>query len=157
MKTLCWRESPLGPLGVGEEDGALTLILFDGQPVPAGYREGETPLLADAHRQLAAYFAGERQTFALPLAPAGTPFQQAVWQALREIPYGETCSYSDIARQVGKPKASRAVGMANHRNPLPVIIPCHRVVGAGGALTGYGGGLERKALLLALERENRPQ
>ncbi|MBO1679445.1 methylated-DNA--[protein]-cysteine S-methyltransferase [Bittarella massiliensis (ex Durand et al. 2017)] len=156
MKTICWRESPIGPLGVGEEDGAITLILFAGQQPPEGYREGETPLLREAWEQLERYFAGELRQFSLPLAPAGTPFQQAVWRALEEIPYGETCSYGEIARRVGRPQASRAVGGANHRNPIPIVIPCHRVIGAGGTLTGYGGGLDRKGLLLDLERENRP-
>ena len=151
MKTICWRESPIGPLGGGEEDGAITLILFAGQQPPEGYREGETPLLREAWAQLERYFAGELRQFSLPLAPAGTPFQQAVWRALEEIPYGETCSYG-----VGRPQASRAVGGANHRNPIPIVIPCHRVIGAGGTLTGYGGGLDRKGLLLDLERENRP-
>ena len=125
MKTICWRESPIGPLGVGEEDGAITLILFAGQQPPEGYREGETPLLREA-------------------------------RALEEIPYGETRSYGEIAGRVGRPKASRAVGAANHRNPIPIVIPCHRVIGAGGTLTGYGGGLDRKKLLLDLERQNRP-
>lgn len=157
MKTICWRESPIGPLGVGEEDGAITLILFAGQQPPEGYREGETPLLEEAWAQLERYFAGELRQFSLPLAPAGTPFQQAVWRALEEIPYGETRSYGEIAGWVGRPKASRAVGAANHRNPIPIVIPCHRVIGAGGTLTGYGGGLDRKRLLLDLERQNRPQ
>lgn len=157
MKTICWRESPIGPLGVGEEDGAVTLILFAGQQPPEGYREGETPLLEEAWAQLERYFAGELRQFSLPLAPAGTPFQQAVWRALEEIPYGETRSYGEIAGQVGRPKASRAVGAANHRNPIPIVIPCHRVIGAGGTLTGYGGGLDRKRLLLDLERQNRQQ
>lgn len=157
MKTIYWRESPIGPLGVGEEDGAITLILFAGQQPPEGYREGESPLLEEAWAQLERYFAGELRQFSLPLAPAGTPFQQAVWRALEEIPYGETRSYGEIASQVGRPKASRAVGAANHRNPIPIVIPCHRVIGAGGTLTGYGGGLDRKRLLLDLERQNRPQ
>ena len=157
MKTICWRESPIGPLGVGEEDGAITLILFAGQQPPEGYREGETPLLEEAWAQLERYFTGELRQFSLPLAPAGTPFPQAVWRALEEIPYGETRSYGEIAGQVGRPKASRAVGAANHRNPIPIVIPCHRVIGAGGTLTGYGGGLDRKRLLLDLERQNRPQ
>lgn len=156
MKTICWRESPIGPLGVGEEDGAITLILFAGQRPPEGYCEGETPLLREAWEQLDRYFAGELRQFSLPLAPAGTPFQRAVWRALEEIPYGETCSYGEIARRVGRPQASRAVGGANHRNPIPIVIPCHRVIGAGGTLTGYGGGLDRKGLLLDLERQNRP-
>jgi methylated-DNA-[protein]-cysteine S-methyltransferase len=105
----------------------------------------------EAKRQLDEYFAGERTTFDLPLNPAGTPFQQVVWEALRAIPYGEVFSYGEIAEQIGKPGAARAVGLANGRNPISVIVPCHRVIGASGSLTGYGGGLERKQLLLDLE------
>ena len=98
------------------------------------------------------YFSGRRQVFTLPLALEGTPFQHRVWEALRKIPYGSTCSYGEVAAAVGNPKASRAVGMANNRNPLPVLIPCHRVIGADGGLVGYGGGLDIKKKLLALER-----
>jgi methylated-DNA-[protein]-cysteine S-methyltransferase len=101
--------------------------------------------------QLAEYFAGRRRDFDLPLAPAGTPFQQRVWQALRAIPYGRTESYGALAARLGQPGAGRAVGLANGQNPIAIVIPCHRVIGAGGALTGYGGGLERKRWLLALE------
>ena len=103
-------------------------------------------------RQLEEYFAGERTTFDVPLAPEGAPFEREVWRALEEIPYGETVSYGEIARRVGQPTAARAVGTANGRNPIAVIVPCHRVIGANGSLTGYGGGLERKRLLLELER-----
>jgi len=103
-------------------------------------------------RQLEEYFAGERTIFDIPLAPEGAPFEREVWRALEEIPYGETVSYGEIARRVGQPTAARAVGTANGRNPIAVIVPCHRVIGADGSLTGYGGGLERKRLLLELER-----
>ena len=106
----------------------------------------------EAHAQLAEYFAGERTAFDLELAPAGTPWQHRVWAALREIPHGETRSYGEIARALGAPGASRAVGHANGRNPISIVVPCHRVVGSDGRLTGYGGGMERKAALLALER-----
>ncbi len=102
--------------------------------------------------QLEEYFAGERTSFDIPLAPEGAPFEREVWRALEEIPYGETVSYGEIARRVGQPTAARAVGTANGRNPIAVIVPCHRVIGADGSLTGYGGGLERKRLLLELER-----
>ena len=102
--------------------------------------------------ELREYFAGERRTFTVPLAPAGTPFQLRVWRALLEIPYGETTSYGELAQRLGQPTASRAVGLANGSNPIPVIIPCHRVIGANGSLTGYGGGLPIKQRLLALER-----
>ena len=107
-------------------------------------------------QQLEAYFAGELQRFDLALAPDGTDFQQAVWQALTTIPYGATCSYGEIARQIGKPKASRAVGAANGQNPIPIIIPCHRVIGSTGKLTGFGGGLAAKEILLELEQRFAP-
>jgi methylated-DNA-[protein]-cysteine S-methyltransferase len=106
---------------------------------------------ADVRRQLAEYFGGDRITFDVPLAAAGTPFQRAVWRGLRGIPYGETISYGELARRIGRPSAVRAVGLANGRNPISVIVPCHRVIGADGTLTGYGGGIERKRLLLELE------
>lgn len=112
-----------------------------------------TPLLRQAAAELAAYFAGDLREFTVPLAPKGTPFQQKVWAALREIPYGETRSYKEIAAMVGNEKACRAVGMANNRNPLPIFIPCHRVVGADGELVGYAGGLDVKTFLLELEKE----
>ena len=139
-------ETPLGLMCLTEENGALTRF----SPGKCD-RQDETPLLLEAQRQLAEYFSGERTRFELPLAPVGTVFQAKVWAALRTIPYGETRSYGEIAAQIGAPKASRAVGTANHRNPLPVLIPCHRVIGADGSLTGYGLGTEVKALLLALE------
>lgn len=110
------------------------------------------PLLIEAADQLRAYFAGELRDFDLPLAPRGTEFQREVWAAVSAIPYGETATYSEIAAAVGRPSARRAIGAANGRNPLPVIVPCHRVIGAAGALTGYGGGLGRKRSLLDLER-----
>ena len=117
-----------------------------GHPLRRGRRAGR---LAPA--QLREYFAGTRRTFDLPLAPRGTAFQQRVWAALRAIPYGETCTYGELAAAIGSPSASRAVGMANHHNPIPIVIPCHRVIGANGTLTGYAGGLEIKRKLLALE------
>jgi len=109
------------------------------------------PLLLEAGKQLRAYFAGELRVFDLPLAPNGTAFQRAVWDAVSAVPYGSTATYSEIAAAVGRPAACRAVGAANGRNPIPVIVPCHRVIGAAGALTGYGGGLDRKHSLLDLE------
>lgn len=141
--------TPLGEMGLGEE-GAITALYLPGRPVPRLISR-PTPLLEEGRRQLLEYLAGERQTFDLPLAPAGTPFQRGVWQALQTIPYGQTRSYGDIARQIGRPKAFRAVGMANHENPIPIFIPCHRVVGSDGSLTGYAGGLELKKALLGLE------
>ena len=142
--------TPLGEMGLGEEEGAIIALYLPGCPVPRLISR-PTPLLEEGRRQLLEYLAGERQTFDLPLAPAGTPFQRAVWQALQTIPYGQTRSYGDIARQIGRPKAFRAVGMANHENPIPIFIPCHRVVGSDGSLTGYAGGLELKKALLGLE------
>ena len=138
--------SPAGPLTLSENDGSLVGIAFrdDGG-------DDRTPLLDSAARQLAEYFEGRRRDFDLPLKPAGTPFQLGVWAALREIPYGQTRSYKNIACAVGRPLACRAVGMANNRNPLPIVIPCHRVIGASGSLTGYAGGLEVKESLLRLE------
>lgn len=132
----------------GTED-ALTALHLPNDPVgPAGV---ETSLLARGREELLEYLEGRRRTFDLPLDLEGTPFQQKVWSALADIPYGQTITYGELARRVGCPKGSRAVGQANHRNPLPILLPCHRVVGAGGTLTGYGGGLELKEWLLRLE------
>ena len=140
--------TPLGPLNVGENNGAIEWVAFGDllrAPLP------ETPLLCEARAQLLAYFDGRLKAFDLPLAPRGTEFRQRVWQALREIPYGTTATYGQIAARIGSPKASRAVGQANHDNPIAILIPCHRVIGADGALTGYAGGLDIKARLLQLE------
>jgi methylated-DNA-[protein]-cysteine S-methyltransferase len=139
--------TPIGPLQLSAEDGHLSGVAF---AASAGARSAD-PLFLEAEAQLDAYFAGELRRFELPLAPRGTEFQRSVWQALLEIPYGSTSTYSELAAVIGRPKACRAVGAANGSNPLAVIVPCHRVIGAAGALTGYGGGLERKRLLLALE------
>ena len=140
-------ETPIGPLLLDAEDGRLSRVEF---AASAETRSSE-PVLLDAETQLRAYFAGELRRFDLPLAPRGTAFQLSVWDALLEIPYGATTSYSELAAAIGRPNACRAVGAANGRNPLAVIVPCHRVIGAAGGLTGYGGGLERKRMLLALE------
>ena len=123
-------------------------VQFD--PIRIGVRVRST--WRETIRQLRAYFAGELEAFDLPLAPQGTPFQLAVWKRLCEIPYGETISYGELARRIGNPNASRAVGLANGSNPIPIVIPCHRVIGSNGKLTGYGGGLPIKEKLLALER-----
>ena len=147
--------SPIGPLSLVEENGALVEVRwnFDLPRDAAPLALPATPLLRQAAEELAAYFAGQLRVFTVPLAPKGTPFQQKVWAALREIPYGETRSYKEIAAMVGNEKACRAVGMANNRNPLPIFIPCHRVVGADGNLVGYAGGLDVKTFLLELEKE----
>jgi methylated-DNA-[protein]-cysteine S-methyltransferase len=148
-------ESPVGPLLLAADDGGLRQILFVKgkrvvRPDPA-WHEDRRPL-EETIRQLSAYFSGELQRFSLPLAPEGTPFQLEVWRRLCDIPYGETLSYGEVARRIGHPNASRAVGLANGANPIPIVIPCHRVIGSTGKLTGYGGGLLTKEKLLALER-----
>ena len=135
------------------EDGFLTELRFGGEPVAVESDGIDDEVLDAAECQLKEYFDGVRREFDLPLRPTGTPFQMEDWSALREIPYGETVSYGDIARRIGRPKASRAVGMANHNNPISIIVPCHRVIGSNGKLTGYGGGLENKRKLLELERK----
>lgn len=142
-------DTPVGPMALEGTEDALTALYLPNTPVePMGM---ETPLLARGRGELLEYLVGKRRTFDLPLKPQGTPFQQKVWSALADIPYGQTITYGELARRVGCPKGSRAVGQANHRNPLPILLPCHRVVGAGGTLTGYGGGLELKQWLLRLE------
>ena len=148
--------TPVGPMRLTATGEAITGLHFVGD-AEAGTLDGceaPTPLLRQAVQELQAYFARERRTFDLPLAPAGTPFQQEVWAALREIPYGETRTYGQIAARIGRPKACRAVGMANNRNPIAIIVPCHRVVGASGALVGYAAGLSVKEKLLKIERMN---
>jgi methylated-DNA-[protein]-cysteine S-methyltransferase len=148
-------ESPLGWLllvGDGERLTGLRFPRPDGEPAAAPEGQERADPFREVARQLAAYFAGDLRHFDLPLAPEGTPFQQQVWEALQRIPYGDTISYGELACRIGKPEASRAVGAANGRNPIPVVIPCHRVVGADGSLTGFGGGIEAKRALLELER-----
>lgn len=140
-------DSPVGPLTLVERDGALVRLSFGAH----GADEPATPVLARAAAQLGEYFAGERRSFDLPLAPSGTEFQLACWRALAEIPYGETRSYGEQARNIGRPDRARAVGAANGANPIAIILPCHRVIGADGSLVGFGGGLETKRRLLDLE------
>ncbi|MGQ0844157.1 MAG: methylated-DNA--[protein]-cysteine S-methyltransferase [Sporichthyaceae bacterium] len=151
-------ESPIGPLTV-VADGEVLCALYMAehrhapQPEIFGPRDPEHPILELTASQLEEYFAGRRTVFDLPLdTSVGTPFQRVVWAALREIPYGQTWTYGDLARHIGQPTAFRAVGLANGKNPISIVVPCHRVVGSGGSLTGYGGGLDRKQHLLALER-----
>ena len=144
--------SPAGDILIAEEDGAITLVGFLKQEAPLEASEPPTPLLAETVRQLREYFAGARREFDLPLRLRGTPYQKAVWKELCAIPYGETRSYADIAAAVGNGRACRAVGMANNRNPVSIIVPCHRVIGKNGSLTGYGGGLDKKEFLLSLEQ-----
>jgi methylated-DNA-[protein]-cysteine S-methyltransferase len=160
-------DSPIGLLTLVAADGELTGLYLDAPRSGSRRHEPSAETLgraadprgepfAAATDQLAAYFAGQLTEFTLPLAPAGTPFQRRVWAALRDIPYGVTWSYRQLAEKIGNPAAVRAVGLANGQNPIAVVIPCHRVIGADGSLTGYGGGLERKRYLLDLEA-GRPQ
>lgn len=149
--------SPVGTLTLVASDVGLAAILWENDRpgrVPLGHVEEalDHPVLAETERQLGGYFAGTRTSFSVPLDFRGTEFQKSVWRALLTIPFGETRSYGEIARQIGRPSASRAVGAANGRNPISIIAPCHRVIGAKGALTGFAGGLAAKELLLALER-----
>ena len=144
-------ESPIGPLtALVDGDGALTHLLFAHHPAPAGAVWDENRC-APVRAQLEEYFRGERDAFDLPLSPAGTEFQRRVWDELARIPFGETVNYRDLAERVGRPGAARAVGRANATNPIPIILPCHRVIGADGSLTGYAGGMDAKRRLLDLE------
>jgi methylated-DNA-[protein]-cysteine S-methyltransferase len=144
-------QSPLGPLGLCARGDELVAIYLPDQSPPAEARPRVTPVLATASIQLAEYFAGTRCEFDLPLGARGTGFQQLVWRALLAIPYGATASYGEIARAIGRPSASRAVGAANGKNPLAIVVPCHRVIGANGTLVGYGGGMPAKRWLLEHE------
>ena len=151
MSFRIFRDFPFGRFGVEEKEGAVTHLYLNpaGAVLPA--EERETPLLAEAMRQLAENFAGERREFELPLAPEGTPFMRRVWAELVKVPYGATATYGEIAERIGNPGGSRAVGLANNRNPIAIIIPCHRIIGSSGKLVGYAGGVELKERLLALE------
>ena len=151
-------DSPVGQLTLVAVDGVLAGLYMEQQrhrPPEAMFGEANPGLFTDVATQLTEYFDGRRLEFDLPMVLNGTPFQRTVWEALREIPYGQTVSYGELARRIGRPAASRAVGSANGKNPIGVIVPCHRVIGSTGGLTGYGGGLERKRHLLAHERRVR--
>jgi len=154
MKCYWSYEYPIGEFSVAEDDGRIVYVSLadsDRKAIPKEYERRESPVIKKAAKQLGEYFYGRRKGFDLPLEFRGTDFQKKVWAALLEIPYGETRTYGDIAKQIGNPKGSRAVGMANNRNPIAIICPCHRVIGADGSLTGYEGGLDRKEFLLKLE------
>lgn len=153
MKKGYYYETVIGTVGIVAENDAITNVFFGDTVQPDVFEVVETALLRRAARELEEYFCQGRRAFDLPLAPEGTAFEQSVWALLRTIPYGETRSYGQLAAQLGKPKASRAVGRANGRNPISLLIPCHRVVGATGAATGYAGGVELKLRLLALEQQ----
>ncbi len=142
----------IGRVGISEKDGYITNLFFETDKIPSDIEVEETPLLKEGAQQLNRYLTGQIKTFTLNLAPFGTDFMKKVWTCLLEIPYGATVSYKDVAVKIGSPKAFRAVGQANNRNPLPIFIPCHRVIGANGSLVGYGSGLELKQKLLNLEK-----
>jgi methylated-DNA-[protein]-cysteine S-methyltransferase len=155
QRTYTIVDSPVGPLTLAGTDGFLTALYMDRQrhrPPHDWFGAQDSAPFAEVIEQLDQYFAGQRTRFDVPLRLNGTPFQRTVWAALRGIPYGETISYGQLADRIGKPSASRAVGLANGKNPIGIIVPCHRVVGANGSLTGYGGGLERKRHLLDFEQ-----
>ena len=153
-KIFFYENTPVGKLCIGERDGAITRVTW--QQLPKEWVLEETELIKKCKQELDEFFEGKRKTFDLPLAPEGTAFQKKVWDALREIPYGETRTYKDIAIAVDSPKGFRAVGMANNKNPIAILIPCHRVIGSDGKLVGYVAGMETKTFLLALEQGERP-
>lgn len=152
LMNIFFYDTKIGKVTIGENDGKITLLLFGVRPCES-YTEKETPLIKKAYTQLCEYLDGKRQSFDLPLAPCGTEFQKRAWHSLTKIPYGKTWSYKELATDAGNPKASRAVGMANNKNPISIFIPCHRVIGSDGELVGYGGGLDVKKKLLALETD----
>lgn len=147
-----YYDTIIGRVGIAEKDDQITNVFFGNDDAADNIKVSETKLLKEAARQLKSYLAGDLKTFDLPLKPSGTPFMKDVWRCLMTIPYGETCSYKDIAEKIEKEKAYRAVGQANNKNPIPIFIPCHRVIGAKGELTGYRGGLAIKEKLLELEK-----
>lgn len=154
----CYHDTPIGTLLLAGDGEALSLLGFPGGSMARKHEPDwveKKSAFKEVIKQLDKYFAGKLEEFDLPLAPEGTDFQQSVWQALTEIPYGETWSYGELAKHIGRPKASRAVGAANGVNPIPIIVPCHRVIGSSGKLTGFGGGLKTKAYLLDLESKAR--
>lgn len=146
-----YREYPIGTLGLMDDGQGISRVFLRREGARYAFPEGESPLTLRAAGELDEYFSGRRTSFTVPLSPHGTVFQRSVWQALRDIPYGQTRTYGEIAAVVGRPRAARAVGMANHDNPLLIFTPCHRVVGKGGALTGFACGLDVKRRLLELE------
>jgi len=156
MKYFAKLPSPVGELTICANDDAITAVAFPGDIATPDNEPQPNELVRRAMDQLQDYFSGQRKGFDLPLNPAGTAFQQSVWQALLTVPYGRTASYGEIAAAIGNAKASRAVGLANGRNPIAIVVPCHRIIGRNGSLTGYGGGLDRKRWLLTHERGARP-
>lgn len=155
MKKISYYETKIGRLGIAEENNCITDLYFESETISNGdFVEDESEILKEAGKQLQEYFKGMRKNFSLPLAPEGTEFMKKVWNALIDIPYGETRSYKEIAEKTDSKLAYRAVGLANNKNPIPIIIPCHRVIGSNKKLVGYGGGLEIKEYLLKLERQH---
>lgn len=152
MKSVFFYDFPVGMIGIAEDGGRICRVFFNNQKELPGYETAETPFIQKAATQLTEYFDGRRRTFDLPLALHGTDFQMSVWKALQAIPSGETRSYKDVAAMLGSPQASRAVGMANNRNPIVIMVPCHRVIGQDGSMSGYVGGLPAKKYLLELEK-----
>lgn len=152
MKYQIYMQTPMGWVRIAQQDDAIVGLEFCA--APEALQHTATPLLERAKHQLLEYMQADRTEFDLPLCPQGTPFQKRVWSALHQIPYGQTRSYRQVAEMIGQPTAMRAVGMANGKNPIPIIIPCHRVIGAGGKLVGYSGGLDKKTALLTLEHVN---
>nr|WP_312652352.1 methylated-DNA--[protein]-cysteine S-methyltransferase [Aminipila sp.] len=151
MKYIYYYDTVLGKIGIAEENGQITNLIFESEKINANIILQETKILKIAFRQLEEYLQGSREVFELQLNPSGTEFQKKDWLALQQIPYGKTVSYGDIAKQIGCPKGARAVGLANNKNPIPIFIPCHRVIGASGNLVGYGGGIDKKIKLLEIE------
>lgn len=153
MNSIYSYQTEIGKIYIVENGTAITHLYFNEYPLLDNFKKNETELIKKAYNQLKEYFLGKRKEFDLPLLPEGTDFQQRVWKALREIPFGETKSYGEIAKNIGNPKATRAVGMANNKNPISIFIPCHRVIGSNGKLVGYGGGLKIKEYLLKIEKK----
>ena len=143
----------IGKISIAETEGSITNVYFENDILPQNVTEGETSLLVEASQQLDSYLMGNLKQFTLPLSPAGTPFMKQVWKQLCDVPYGQTATYKEIAVKTGNGKASRAIGLANNRNPIPIFIPCHRIIGSNGTLTGYRGGLGVKEVLLNIERK----
>nr|WP_315021198.1 methylated-DNA--[protein]-cysteine S-methyltransferase [uncultured Aminipila sp.] len=151
MKYICYYDTLLGKIGIAEENGEITNLIFESERTNENVILEETKILKIAFRQLEEYLQGSREVFEIPLNPSGTEFQKKDWLALQQIPYGKTISYGEIAKRIGCPKGARAVGLANNKNPIPIFIPCHRVIGASGKLVGYGGGIDKKIKLLEIE------
>jgi len=154
MKNVWYYDFPTGTMGIAQENDAITHIFFKGLGNFEGFEIKETQLIKRMAEEIEEYFAGKRRSFDIPLSMSGTDFQRSVWKALQTIPFGETRSYKDIATQIGNPKACRAVGMANNRNPVAIVVPCHRVIGQDGSMTGYAGGISVKEYLLDVEKRN---